>query len=221
MLDKYLQIETISIVFLGKFNPVIVQPYWLVAKNLIREDEAKNAKIEIIHDEIIKYQLDWIDIELTKLRCEFKSSKVPYFEAVKDLANGIFKFLKETPIQALGINHVYDLSLSDDEKYYDFGNKLAPLVIWQGSLNDARLTQLEVYEKLRYDSLPGHYRVRITPSDQEIAFGVQINLNDHFDSSNKDRPGDLEMINRLNENWDKSFQRSKQILEDLLTKLSY
>lgn len=51
MLDKYLKIETLSVVFIGDFNPVIIQPFWLSQKTLIRDDEAENAKVEVIHNE--------------------------------------------------------------------------------------------------------------------------------------------------------------------------
>jgi len=52
MLNDYLQIHAISIVFLGDFNPKIIQPFWLVNKKLIREQEGTEAKIEVIH---VKY----------------------------------------------------------------------------------------------------------------------------------------------------------------------
>jgi len=142
MLERYLQIETLSIVFIGDFNPVILQPFWLANKNLIREDEASNANVEIIHNDIVKFDLDWVVIEITKNRCQFRTNKSPYFEAVKDLATSVFRILKETPIKALGINHVFDLSLRNAEEYYEFGNVLTPLNIWSDSLNKPRLLNL-------------------------------------------------------------------------------
>jgi hypothetical protein len=113
--EKYLQKESLSIVFLGEFNPVILQPFWLLNKGLIREEEAKNAKVGVIHNEIVKYELDWVGIEISKQRCEFKTTKSPYFYPMRDLAISVFKILRETPLKALGINHIFDFQLPSAE----------------------------------------------------------------------------------------------------------
>jgi len=218
VIDKYLQKESVSIVFLGEFNPVILQPYWLHSKDLIREEEAKNAKVGIIHTEIVKYELDWVSFEISKQRCEFKTNKAPYFDPIKDLASSVFKILKETPIKSLGINHIYDLSLPNQDAYYEFGNILSPLKIWRDSLNDPRLLQLEIFEKDRKDNQEGQYRVRVTPTDENITNGVTVNINDHFDLNNNQNGINMEMVNCLEQNWTNSITRAKDIVEQLLSK---
>ena len=88
MLDRYLQIETRGIVFLGDFNPSIFQPFWLASKNLIQEEEAKNAKIDVVMNELSRFQLgEWLSVEVSRNRCEFKTMKSPYFSPMKDLAS--------------------------------------------------------------------------------------------------------------------------------------
>jgi hypothetical protein len=222
MFEKYLQVETLGIVFIGNFNPVIVQPFWLANKGLIREKEAEKAseKIEIIHNEIVRFDLDWAYVTITKDRCDFKSTQRPYFDTMRDLSTGIFKLLKETPIKSLGINHLYDFSLPNADMYYSFGNKLSPLKIWDGNLNDAKLLTLEIVEEKRYDKHNGRYRIRILPSsDQSIPFGVQININDHYDLEPVENGRNLEMIFRLEKYWQQSFQRAKDVIEKLWNKL--
>lgn len=219
MLDKYLQIESLSIVFIGDFNPVIVQPFWLSSKGLIREDEASNAKVDIIHNELVKIEWDWVSLEISKQRFELKSNKKPYFETVKDLSINIFTILKETPIRSIGINHIFDLSLLTSSTYYEFGNKLSPLTLWNDSLNDARLLQIEILEDNRHDSRKGWYRVRISPSDQKhINFGIAININDHLDCEDLKKPQIMEMINKLKAHWEESKVRSRNVVTDILTK---
>ncbi|NVN93984.1 MAG: hypothetical protein HXX18_01745 [Bacteroidetes bacterium] len=218
MLEKYLQIEALSIVFIGDFNPVIFQPFWLSSKELIREDEAKNAKIDIIHNEIVKYELDWINIEITRNRCVFKTTKEPYFDPLKDLVIGIFKILNETPIKSFGLNHTYELSLQTKEKYYNFGSKLTPLNYWDEELNDPRLMQLEVFEKERSDFKNGSRRIRITPSsDQTIPFGVSININNHYDLKSEVKK--IDYITLLEDNWKTTFVQTKDIVNKLLIKI--
>ena len=221
MIDKYLKIETLSIVLLGDFNPVIFQPYWLANKELIREDEAKNAKIDIIHNDIVRYEIaDWFNVEINKGRCEFKTTKTPYFDPIKDLTISIFSILKETPIKSMGINHVYDLSLLSNDNFYKFGNTLTPLSIWGDSINDPRLLHLEIYEKERKDIVGASRRIRITPSDQTaIAFGITVNINNHFQLENKGNSNNL--FSMIENNWKKSFSESKNIVEELFSKIDF
>ncbi len=63
MFSDNLEAYTLSIVFVGDFNPAIIQPYWLANKKLIREQEAENAKVGILHNEITKFNIDWATIE--------------------------------------------------------------------------------------------------------------------------------------------------------------
>lgn len=216
ILEKYLQIESLSIVIVGDFNPVIFQPFWLANKCLIREDEAKNAVIDVIHNEIVKYDLDWVNIQITKNRCEFKT-KVPYFDPLKDLIVGIFKILNETPIKLFGINHLYDFSLQTPEQYYNFGKELTPLEFWNDNLNDPRLNQLEIIENIRKDGQNGKRRIIIGPSTQSIPFGIAIKVNNHFDLVSKDFK--IDFIPVLEKNWSNSFEESKSIIENLLNKI--
>ena len=221
MIDKYLKIETLSLVLLGDFNPVIFQPFWLANKNLIREDEAKNAKIDVIHNEIVRYEIaDWLKVEVNKSRCEFKTTKSPYFEPLKDLAIGIFSILKETPIKSLGINHVYDLSLLSKENYFKIGNTLTPLNIWDDTINEPKLLHLEIYEIERKGILGASRRIRITPSDQNsISFGVSININNHFQLEEKGAINNL--FSTIDKNWNNSFVESKIVVDKLFSKIDF
>ena len=82
MINRFLQIETRGFVFLGNFNPSIFHPSWLASKNLIQEEEAQNAKIDVVMNELSRFQLgDWLDVEVSRNRCEFKTMKSPYLRS--------------------------------------------------------------------------------------------------------------------------------------------
>lgn len=220
MFEKILEIETLSIVFLGDFNPIIFQPFWLYSKGLIRENEATDAKVEVIHNEVVKFDInDWASIEVTKNRCEFKSSKKPYFEPLKDLASSIFKILRETPLKSFGINHIYDCKIPNEELYIDLGRRLTPLELWGENMNDPRLNTLEIMESNRIDGEKGNRRIRITPSDQKIQFGVTVNINNHFDLKQGDKY--LNAISQLEKHWADSFKNSELIASKLFTLIQY
>jgi hypothetical protein len=219
MFKNYLQVNTLSIVFLGDFNPIIVQPFWLASKKLIKEEEAVDTKVELIHNELVKYDLGWASVEFTKKRAEFRTSKEPYFEPLRDLIVSIFAILSETPIEAMGINHVMHYALPDKDLYYEFGNKLAPLSNWENIINNPRVLSLEIYEKDRKDGLPGFVRITIQPSDQKIQFGVAININDHYTLSKDETGRKGEIMNRLKANWINSQKRADEIAEELWKKI--
>lgn len=222
MLNDFLQIHSLIVVFVGEFNPVIIQPFWLASKKLIREQEAQTANIEIIHREIVRFSLDWVHIEVTTNRLELRSTQEPYFEPLKDLAISIFEVLSETPLRAVGINNLKYFALPDKERYYHFGNKLAPLDNWSGSLKDPRLMTVEILEQKRADGLEGNYRVRVQPSDIKLSteFGVLINTNDHLQISAESTGRNGEVIKLFGDNWTSSQKRSSDIVEDIWKKIN-
>lgn len=223
MQNELLQSKTLSIVLIGDFNPVIIQPFWLESKKLIRETEAKKANVEVIHSDISKFDLDWVSFQITKDRFELRTSQEPYFEPLRDLIISIFEILKETPIRALGINHISNYALRDEKQYWSFGNSLSPLNMWDGILKDARLLELQIVEITRMDGLDGNFKVRITPADPELSipYGIAFNINDHYvippDSSGRNN----EMVTLLGKNWDYSFERNNLLIEQIWKKINH
>lgn len=216
MLSEFLQLQIKSIVFLGKFNPAIVQPFWLASKKLIRDQEAQDADVEVIHNEITKYDINWASFEITSNRFEIKSSQDPYFEPLKDLSVSIFRILKDTPIDAVGINHLKYFALPDEKRYYEFGNALAPLKNWSPLLNSPRLLNLDIIENERIDKLKGQYRVSIRPTDIKLStpYGVLVSINDHF-SKNTQSLGANEIVDIVNDNWVQSDKRAEEVINVL------
>ena len=219
MLDKLLQKETLSIVLVGVFNPAIFQPIWFSLKGLLRESETENAKIEVIHPEVARYTIsDWFSVDVTKSRCEFKTYMEPYFDVLKDVVSGSFQILKETPINAIGVNNIFDISLSSPEQYYKFGKELTPLDLWDDSLKDARLLTLEILEQESkdYDNLSRRIRITPTNPDDKISNGVSININNHFVVKES---GILETISIIKNSPNSIRDYSKDIANKIITKV--
>lgn len=216
------EIYSFSIVLVGDFNPVILQPYWLANKNLIREQEASTSKVTLVHPELSRIDLDWANIEVSTQRFEIRTTNQPYFEAVRDLTCGIFTVLKETPIKMLGINHDIHFALNDKDKYFNFGNKLSPLSNWDGIIKDPRLVNLEIIQNEREDDLKGNIRIRISPSTiiPPMNFGISIDINDHYQLGETKKIGSSEIIKMLQVNWEKSFERANMITSKLWKKIA-
>ncbi len=210
------EIYELSIVFVGDINPVIIQPFWLVNKGLIQETEGENAIVEIIHNEIVKFEFDWVSFEITRQRLQVRTTKESYFPIVKDLVISIFKILKDTPLKNLGINHILHFKF-DEDSYLNIGKGLAPFENWDSIMTNPRLLQLEMTDEPRSDEFSGHYRVRVSPSELLRPFGVSMNINDSY-NKNENSEGTLEMITILNSAWEKSIERAKTTHNNLWKK---
>lgn len=202
MLAENRQMSTLVLVFIGDFNPVIIQPFWLLSKRLIKEEEANNASVEVMHNELVKFQIDWFMVQITRDRFEIRTNQEPYFEPLRDLAMSIFAVLGETPLRAIGINHVRHYLL-EQKPYKELGDTLAPFKNWPG-LKEPELLTLEMVEK---DNLGNYVRVRVQPSDAiRKSFALMINVNDHVNvSSNGIGRAAGGVISSLGERWQQSF----------------
>lgn len=221
MLKDFFELHHIGVVFLGSFNPVIIQPFWLANKKLIRDVEAKNAVVDIVHQDITRFSLDWLTIEVTPNRFTLKTTQEPFFEPMKDLILSLFSILQETPLQAVGINHLRYYALPNEERYYGFGDKLVPLSLWKEALVDPRLINLEIVEQKRKDKLPGSFSIKIQPSDLQLStpFGVLITTNDHLGLSSPKGEREGEIIETFSNNWASSLQRSSEVINSIDSKL--
>jgi len=126
--------KNLSIVFLGDFNPTIFQPEWFAAEDLIRKRESEDAKIEIIHPEIVVIIFDWGRLEVTRDRFVLSTKQDPYYEILRDLVIGTFRLLRHTPIKMVGINTEMHFRMRSIKEWHDFGHLLAPKEIWKGIL---------------------------------------------------------------------------------------
>jgi hypothetical protein len=219
MLKEYQQIRTLNIVLLGEFNPAIIQPFWLAKKGLIKEQEALEAKLEIVNPQLTRYDLDWVFIELTANRFTFNSSKEPFFALVKDLVEGIFSFLPETPITAIGINHLIHYSIPRDEQFYEIGNRLTPLTMWDNILKDPKMLEYSIIEQKRTDKNAGSFLIKIQASDQILKNGLLISVNDHLALKPDQNGRSGELIQLMKQTWTSSFKRTDESILQLWSNL--
>jgi len=216
MLEKTLKIKSLTLVAIGEFNPVMYQPYWLALKKFIRDTDAADAKIQVIHNEVVKYALEIGEIEITKNRFSLTTSNISHFEPLRDLLISIFTAI-EAPVTALGINHIFHCAIEDKDLYYKFGDTLSPLNNWKTKLTDPRLLQLEILENTRNDKYSGLYRIKIQPSQSipTSQYGVSIDINDHYNLKKDDSICDF-----LWKNWGNSLKLAEDITESLFEKVN-
>jgi hypothetical protein len=209
-----LKIYELVLVCIGDFNPVIIHPQWLVNKGLIQKNEGERAEVQINHLEISRFSLDWCTLEITRSKFILHTKDESFLTVAKDLAFSIFTILKETPLSSFGINHIFHYQV-DKDQYLNIGRKLAPFENWESVLKEPRLMTLEMKDEGRYDEYEGLFRFRISPSDQVNGFGVNININDHFNLESDKTTGAKDFLQILPNVWDNSKARSLSKTEQL------
>lgn len=213
MLADQPAIQGISIVFLGDFNPKIFQPAWFAAEHLIRATEAEAADIKIINPEILIFELDWLEVQVTRDRCSFITTQDAYYKVVHDLCLSTFKLLRHTPIQKMGINRDLHFKMKSIEEWHAFGHKIAPKELWNKTLKNPGLISLTI-EGIREDELKGYIRVKIEPS-RKVHPGIYIQINDHYETDGSGI-GCETIINIFDSSWNRSFDKSEIIINDIL-----
>lgn len=209
-------IYNLSVVLVGNFNPSIVNPSWLAYKKLIRESEAENASIKIIHPEVSNFSLSFVDIHITSDKFILTCDNEADFDLTKDLVISVFTFLNETPISGIGLNHITHFGLQNKKQYDSFGSWLSPHSLWEGVLRDPKLLEIRIVEQFE-DNNPVKNMVVISPSEKIKNFGVQFKLNYHIELS---RTKTKHHVTAINNNWEKSFEKSKLILNSLIERFN-
>src|SRR2546427_8310312 len=149
--------KELSIVLIGKFNPVIINPNWLLGKELINDLEAKEATEAenfIMHPEVSQFSLAYCSVQIMQEKYIITSTQEGYFDKLCELTMAIFNFLRETPITQMGINTIHHYRLNDAEEWRIFGDNLSPKEMWRPFTKNPGLKRMEVMSQ-REDGLMG------------------------------------------------------------------
>ncbi|HEV7349301.1 hypothetical protein [Telluribacter sp.] len=202
---------TIALVTIGSFNPVIISPAWLQGKGALGKQETESANIDIIHRELTQFSLSWSTCRVTPERFELICDSISYFEPMRDLFQSIFKVLRETPVNAIGINHVIVFDLGNATKFDQFGKFLATMDIWDETISHSKLKTIEILEQPRKDNLPGYRNIKLEGiSNAKAKYGISISINDHFEVKSVS-----DMLDVISKNWQSSFDQTKLITTSL------
>lgn len=211
--------EGINIVVRGQFNPAIIQPSWLAMHNLIREEEAEEAEIQVIHPSASSFRVEWARAKVTQDRFEVGTEHESFYEPVRDLVLGIFKLLDQTPVAMLGINHNTHYRLGSEEEWHALGDTLAPKDDWDDLLIKPGMRSLTM-EGLRPDDYSGWIRVKVEPSVHLGTRGVYVQVNDHYNLASHNEQsevaaGSSALSSILSNEWIATMRRSRHISQSI------
>ncbi len=172
------ELDGISIVVLGNFNPAIFSPAWFRLNNLIGQREADEAQVQMIVPPAAIFSTDWLSVQVTQDRLVLATVMPQEFERLRDTAVGVMTILSQTPIQALGINKESHWTSASRENYDEFGDTLIPKKPWSDVLPLAGTQDLTV-RGARQDEWSGWIDVTVQPSVRVRPLGIYTRVNDH------------------------------------------
>jgi hypothetical protein len=214
MAEAQPKIEGLSVVLVGSFNPQIFQPAWFASEHLIRAEEAKTAKIEVIHSEITIFSLEWARVQVERGKFSIDTSSDQRYETgpLRDLVVSTFSLLRHTPVSMMGVNWYSHFEVSSEEAWHKVGDQLAPKEIWKDLLAGRPGMRSLLMEGQRSDGLKGYVRVKVEPSLKALPYGVFIQVNDHYGAQKEDKTQPAnEFVEMLQNSWNASLEQAKKI----------
>ena len=222
------EIDEVSIVVVGNFNPAIFTPAWFALHDLLPESAAAGANLLVAHPQITHFQADWLDLQVTTDRFKSETLLAPHIR-VRDLTARVFKeHLPHTPLRAVGINRALHFRVRDLGARDRIGRKLAPVEPWgawsqrlgasgkQGGMTALTMTQVAP------EGRPAGDRINVTvePSNRigEDALGVYVGVNDHYTAGEtEEHQIGGRLMEVLEENFDHSLAWSESIINHIMS----
>jgi hypothetical protein len=212
MTEQRPELEGLSLVLVGAFNPQIYQPQWFAREKLIPQGEADTAEVHVIHRQFTELSMGKFHLQALTERMIFSTTDVPSFEPLRDLVLGAFELLRHTPVRMLGINYDAHFRSASDESWHTLGDMLAPKSLWRSVLKSPGLRTLTIQGQ-RTDEYKGHVQVRVEPS-KPVHPGVFISRNDHYDLG--DAASAVDALGALKASYDSSMEQARTIVRAVL-----
>lgn len=203
----------VDVQILGHWNPSLFVPRWFSDVGLLPDEEAESARIEVIHEEIAAFAVDWLSLSVQRDRLIALTTRLSHSEALRDLVVGTLELLTHTPTRAVGINYNYLLQFEDRKSFDRFGWTIVEPKHWP-LLERPGMATVQV-QGMRSDNHQGYIRVKAEPILDD-SYRVVVGVNDHYElspeGSSKSTPA---LASILQAQWRESGNRAEGIVEDM------
>lgn len=222
------EIAGVSLVLLGRFNPVIFTPAWFGWHQLLPRKIIEIADTNIAHPQITRFNADWLNIQVVPERIQIITSQPPYVR-IRDLVVRIFReHLHHTPLTTVGINRDVHFCVQDHKQRDQLGKLLAPVEPWgdwarkldldgeRGGMVSLTMRQVNPCNR----PAGGQINVKVEPSNMvaQEHLGVYVGVNDHY------VVGDVEpqmqtrkIVELIEEKFDDSLRRADEIIDHIMS----
>ncbi len=180
-----IRVEDLSIVTLGDFNPKIFHPMWFAKEDLLRESEADEARIEVVHQDVAAFSTDWLTVQVLRDRFTASVKADAYSSHLSDLVRGTFQKLRHTPVRQMGMNVLRRVRFKTEEDWHALGHFILPKSPWDRVTSKPGLRSVHVQGQ-RSDDHAGYVLIIIEP-DPKTKSDVLIRVNDHYELGESDQ----------------------------------
>lgn len=231
------EMDTVSVVLVGSFNPAIFQPLWFAAHEMLSIEDAEAAEFGLVHPEITQFSTRQfrITVEQTKF---IATCEAIHRNVVRDLVISCFgRVLIHTPVVMLGLNRELHFSCGTEEQRSQFGLRLAPLEPWgqwgeeirQSWANPAApigpggpahggMIRIQMREQPRPDGYSGWIQADIQPSQLiRAGSGIYISVNNHFNIQRDQAHPAQEAVETLERAWEVAMAKAEDIIAGVMT----
>lgn len=216
-------LNDLSIVLVGNFNPIIFRPEWFEKYEILSKDDTEKTKIKVIHPEISSFQNGWLTLEVQANRFIASTTELPYVKLYDFVVKTFKEHLNHTPLSKLGINLAVHFSARDESNRNRIGKALAPRDPWGkwGALIDSGegeqhggLSNITMQIKNLDDRVKGSINITVQPSLKAHA-GILVSVNDHYELSDDTRDSEG-IISLLIDRFDNSLSNSEDIINQIM-----
>ena len=213
-------VEEITVVLIGDFNPKIFHPMWFAHHGVLREAEAMEARIEVVHTDVSSFTTEWLTVQVLRDRFTAAVKAEVYRPHLGDLVRNVFTLLGHSPVRQMGLNSSFRVHFKSTDDWHSLGHFILPKSPWHDVLSKPGLRNVSVQGN-RTDKRLGLINVTIEP-DIRLPGDALLRINDHFDTPyGKDDEratvlGAGWALEILAEEFDGSYQRAKSIMTRLV-----
>ena len=144
-----------TIVLVGSFNPKIFHPAWFASQELIGKKESDDAEIQIIHQDLATFQLNWLKFQVTREKMIAETIQDGFLEPLRDLVLGTLQILHHTPVTAVGINQSMHYELSEKRSWKEVVSQMINENFWSSTLSDTVMEKIVLRRSRSDKQFPG------------------------------------------------------------------
>ena len=212
-----LGVEEVSVIMLGDFNPTIFQPMWFAKEGLLRDSEATDAKITVVHQDVTGFSTDWFALQVTRDQFSASIKADAYIPHFSDLVRGVFQKLTHTPVRKMGINIQEKVRFKSEEDWHAFGHFLLPKSPWKGVAGKVGMRSVQMQCQGRDDAYKGFLLVIVEPQ-LATKSDAMMRVNDHYEVADEaEQKGAVWATKTLEAAFQTSIERSRSMIDALIS----
>ncbi len=222
----------VSIVLLGNFNPPIFSPDWLARNQIVGSEDAEQAVVSIIHDEIAQFLVAQSTLVVERERFSITTQVGPFVRALDIVQKTFRDVLPHTPLRAFGVNRSVHFSVGSGDRRNDIGRALAPPEAWgewtgeitkgKGSPLQGGMVSIQMQSRSEIEKFSRKTTATVQPSvlPQLKLSGIFAMVNDHFDPK-ESVTTTQEFVDTLASEFEASITHSEWIIDQVMALRDY